>query len=174
MNPAIVNANPEGLKQALLQLPTISIVADPKDLFGKNGILANPFGNVNGSGVHNQRPFTPDRLASMEWIQPDGNREIQVNCGVRLVGGWSRHYRASPKKSLRLIFRNQFGPNKLKFPIFGEDEIDEFDKIQLRATFSDGWVDMLTRPNFFVIPSCVKHIWRWDSQVHVVILSICI
>ena len=77
----------------------------------------------------------------MEWIQPDGEREIQINCGVRLVGGWSRHYRASPKKSLRLIFRSQFGPAKLNFPIFGEDEIDEFDKIQLRATFSDGWVD---------------------------------
>ena len=141
MNPAIVNANPEGLREALMKLPTMSIVADPEDLFGRNGILSNPFGNVNGSGVHNQRPFIADRLASMEWIQPDGEREIQINCGVRLVGGWSRHYRASPKKSLRLIFRSQFGPTKLNFPIFGEDEIDEFDKIQLRATFSDGWVD---------------------------------
>ncbi|MFN0125062.1 MAG: CotH kinase family protein [Verrucomicrobiales bacterium] len=141
MKPAIVNANRPAMIAALRALPTMSIVADPADLFSNNGILPNPFGDVNGVGVFTQSPFVPDRKCSMEWIQPDGAREIQVNCAVRLIGGWSRHYEATPKKSLRLTFEKAFGPGKLNFPLFGEGEISEFDRINLRATFSDAWVD---------------------------------
>ncbi|MFP6873110.1 MAG: CotH kinase family protein [Verrucomicrobiales bacterium] len=141
MKPAIVNADRNGMIAALESLPTLSIVADPDDLFSSEGILSNPFGNADGSGVHTQDPYIADRPCSIEWFQPDGTLETQVDCGIRLVGGWSRHYRASPKKSLRLIFKSEFGPSKFNFPLFGENEIDEFDKVQLRATFSDGWVD---------------------------------
>ncbi len=141
MKPVIVNANRPAMIAALRSLPTMSIVADPADLFGNDGILPNPFGDVNGIGVFTQSPFNPDRKCSMEWIQPDGAREVQIECAVRLIGGWSRHYEATPKKSLRLTFNKQYGPGKLNFPLFGEGEISEFDRINLRATFSDAWVD---------------------------------
>ena len=141
MKPAIVNSDRPGMLAALRALPTLSIVADPADLFGREGILSNPFADIDGSGVTTQRPFIPDRRCSIEWIQPDRARELQTNCAVRLVGGWSRHYEASPKKSLQLSFLRTFGAGKLKFPVFGEGEIDEFDTLNLRATFSDGWVD---------------------------------
>ena len=141
MKPAIVNANRPAMIAALRSLPTMSLVADPADLFSNDGILPNPFADINGIGVFTQSPFDPDRKCSMEWIQPDGAREIQIECAVRLIGGWSRHYEATPKKSLRLTFNKQYGPGKLNFPLFGEGEISEFDRINLRATFSDAWVD---------------------------------
>jgi len=141
MKPVIVNADRPAMIAALRALPTLSIVANPADLFGNDGILPNPFADINGIGVFTQAPFNPDRKCSMEWIQPDGAREIQVDCAVRLIGGWSRHYEATPKKSLRLTFNRDYGPGKLNFPLFGEGVISEFDRINLRATFSDAWVD---------------------------------
>ncbi len=141
MKPAIVNADRPGMIAALQSLPTLSIVADPADLFSNNGILPNPFANINGVGVYTMSPFVNQRRCSAEWIQPDGAQAFQIDCAVGLVGGWSRHYEATPKKSLRLSFEKGFGPGKLKFPLFGEGEVDEFDRIHLRATFSDGWVD---------------------------------
>lgn len=141
MKPAIVNADRPGMIAALQALPTMSIVADPAHLFGNNGLLPNPFGELNGIGVFTDSPFVDERKCSMEWIQPNGVREVQIDCGLGLIGGWSRHYEATPKKSLRLEFKKDYGPGKLNFPLFGTNEISEFDRINLRATFSDGWVD---------------------------------
>lgn len=141
MKPVIVNADRPAMIAALQALPTMSIVADPADLFSNEGILPNPFAALNGLGVHTRVPFEPDRKCSVEWIQPDGAREFQINCAVSLIGGWSRHYEATPKKSLALSFKKDFGPGKLNFPLFGTNEVSEFDRVNLRATFSDAWVD---------------------------------
>jgi hypothetical protein len=148
MKQAIINANPAGMAAALKSLPTLSIVADPDDLFSSEGILSNPFGGVDGSGVHSQNPYRPNRRCSMEWIDSKGGPETQVDCGVRLTGGWSRHYRATPKKSLSLLFQREFGAAKLDFPLFGEGEVDRFDRIVLKAIFSNAWVDAAVRPDY--------------------------
>lgn len=148
MKQAIINANPAAMADALKSLPTLSIVADPDDLFSSEGILSNPFGGVDGSGVHTQNPYEPNRRCSMEWIDPAGGSETQVDCGVRLTGGWSRHYRATPKKSVSLLFQREFGVPKLRFPLFGEGEVDEFDRLVLKAIFSNGWVDAAVRPDY--------------------------
>ena len=150
----------ERMEAALKSLPTLSIVADPEDIFGLNGILLNPFATTP-KGADNRRdgrPISPYRLSSntfertracsMEWFQPDGKLEEQVNCGLRLTGGWSRHYSATPKKSMRLLFKSEFGPGKLRLPIFGEDETDTFDRLQLRASFSEAWPDAARPPQF--------------------------
>ena len=149
MNSVVVTADVPAMKDALRSLPTISIGADPDDLFSGEGILSNPFGGVDGSGVHTQNPFEPNRRCSMEWIDPSATGpETQVDCGIRLTGGWSRHYRATPKKSFSLLFQREFGAAKLKFPLFGEGEVDEFDRIVLKGIFSNAWVDAAVRPDY--------------------------
>ncbi len=148
MNPAIVDEDPEGMEAALKSLPSLSIVMDPADLFGQNGILPNPFGGIDGSGVHTMEPFERDRQTSVEWIDPNGGREFQVDCGIRLSGGWSRHYIASPKKSFSLLFKERFGPAKLRFPVFPESPVDEFDRIILKAIFSNAWPDAARPPEY--------------------------
>lgn len=148
MKRAIVSADRFGMDEALRSLPIISIVADRDDLFSREGILSNPFGSVDGSGVFTHNPYQANRRCSMEWIDPEGGRETQVDCGIRLAGGWSRHYRATPKKSFHLLFRREFGVAKLRFPVFGEGEVDEFDRLALKGIFSNGWVDAAVRPDY--------------------------
>ena len=130
MDPDVINdARYSGtIKDDLQAIPTVSIVADMDDLFGPNGIYANP----GGQGTN------WERAASVEWIYPDGTTAFQVNAGLRIVGGASR--RASNKKhSFRLLFKGQYGPTKLCFPVFGDDAVDSFDTITLRAGFNDVW-----------------------------------
>jgi len=146
MNQAAFNTgNRETMKDALRFLPTISLVGDPAHIFSNEGIYVNPFANVNRTGPYRDTlaadQFVKERPVSIEWFQPDGLLEDQVDCGARLIGGWSRHMSATPKKSLRLSFKGVFGATKWNFPLFGEGEVDEFDRVNLRATFSDGWVD---------------------------------
>ena len=148
MNPDIVDEDPAAMETALKSLPSLSIVMDPDDLFGRNGILLNPFGAVNGSGVHTMDPFVKDRPTSIEWIDPNGGPEIQIDCGIRLSGGWSRHYIATPKKSFSLVFKEAFGPGKLKFPLFPGSPVDEFDRVVLKAIFSNAWPDAARPPDY--------------------------
>ncbi len=118
------------VKSALLSLPSMSIVTAVEDLFGPDrGIYANP----NGSGVGWERP------GSVELIYPDGTKGFQVNCGIRIQGAYFRSPWACRKHSFRLVFKGQYGPTKLRYPLFGEDAAQEFDTIVLRAGANDGY-----------------------------------
>lgn len=141
MDPAVVNATPltddEGdfdLKDALLDIPTMSLVMDMDDLFDQSpeaeagGIYANPWQD----GVDWERP------GSIELIYPDGSEGFQETCGVRLYGGMGRSPWAK-KHTFRLLFKKDYGSTKLEYPLFGEEAADEFDTVILRANFNDSW-----------------------------------
>ena len=118
------------MKDALLSIPSMSLVMTNSDMFdSRDGIYANP----NGHGVSWERP------GSMELIYPDGTDGIQVNCGIRMQGGAFRSWGLTKKKSFRLLFKGIYGPAKLRYPLFGEDAVDQFDTITLRAGANDGY-----------------------------------
>ncbi|UCG59194.1 MAG: lamin tail domain-containing protein, partial [Phycisphaerales bacterium] len=129
MDPEIVNDYRYGpnLKGDLLSLPSMSLVMEVEDIFGSSGIYSNP----HSSGVAWERP------GSVELIYPDGTEGFHVNCGVRIYGGVGRR---EAKKTLRLIFKRQYGPTWLRYPLFGDDAADEFNTIILRANFNDAYV----------------------------------
>jgi len=131
MDPDIVNDPVYGpkMRQALLSLPSISIVTDTDNLFGPSGIYTNP----GGHGVAWERP------ASVEWINPDGSTAFQVDCGLRIYGGAFRGMGLTRKKTFRLLFKRQYGPTKLRYPLFSEDATDQFDTIILRGGANDAW-----------------------------------
>jgi len=129
MDPTIL-ADPfysDTLKDDLLSLPTMSIVMDMDDLFGPNGIYTLS----NSQGI--------ERPASLEYFDPLTDDDFQVNAGARIYGGVGRQPRFK-KHSFRFLFKEQYGPTKLKFPLFGEDATDSFDTIILRSNFNDAWV----------------------------------
>lgn len=143
MDPEIVNhpdpaiGGPAAVKSALLALPSISLTTDLPNLFnidGSQGIYANP----------NERGFAWERPASIEWINPPdatnptGTGEFQINAGVRIRGGYSRST-DNPKHALRLFFRQEYGATKLRYPVFGRDAAQEFDKIDLRTAQNYSW-----------------------------------
>ena len=110
-------------------LPSFSLVMNLDHLLdGEKGIYAN----AEWDGREAERP------ASMELIHPDGKKGFQIDCGLRIRGGFSRRS-SNPKHSFRLFFRDTYGPSKLKYPLFGDEGAKEFDNIDLRTFQNYSW-----------------------------------
>ncbi|MEZ4641202.1 MAG: FN3 associated domain-containing protein [Chloroflexota bacterium] len=122
MDPEIVTSATYApvITDALLALPTLSIAMDVDDLFGSSaGIYTHPL----------QDGPTWERPSSVELIFPDGQPGFQINAGIRIFGGASRTPSNSPKHSFRLLFKADYGPTKLTFPLFDDSATDEFDTL---------------------------------------------
>ena len=118
------------IAEALISLPSMSLVMTNDDLFDSSqGIYANS----TREGLAWERP------GSIELIYPDGAEGFQVNCGVRIQGGWFRSHSGCRKHSFRLLFKGIYGTTKLRYPLFGPDAVDQFDTITLRAGANDGY-----------------------------------
>lgn len=132
MDPDVVNdpTYTDDVETALTQIPTISLVTDLDNLFDPTiGIYVNAFQH----GIDWERPV------SAELINPDGSEGFQINAGLRIRGGWSRH-EDNPKHALRLFFRDEYGEATLKYPLFGDAAaVDEFKKIDLACSQNYSW-----------------------------------
>ncbi len=133
---------------SLLGIPSISIITDIKNLFDPaRGIYVN----AAGHGLEWERE------CSAELINPDGISGFNVNAGLRIRGGWSRND-DFPKHAFRLFFREKYGNDKLRYPLFGKDGIDEFDKIDLRTDQNYAWSTGSSEN------SMVREVFSRDSQ----------
>ena len=150
MDPEIVN-HPDYsdlIDDALLDIPSISVVTDLKNLFDPaSGIYVN----AEGHGLNWERE------CSVELIQPDGSEGFSVNAGLRIRGGWSRND-FSPKHAFRLFFREKYGNDKLYFPLFGDEGASQFDKIDLRCEQNYSW------SNGSPYNSFVREVFSRDTQ----------
>jgi hypothetical protein len=132
VDPDVVNTTRPGysFEEALLSLPTLSVVTTRADLFdASRGIYYNPYGR----GIGAERP------ASLELIHPDGSEGFQVDAGIRMHGNSSRDHGFTPKHPIRVNFRRQYGPAKLDHPLFDDSEVEDFDHILLRGCSTDSW-----------------------------------
>jgi len=119
------------MESSLLDIPTISVTTDPGNLFNSQiGIYVNA--ENHGSGW--------ERPANIELINPDGSQGFNIDAGIRIRGGWSRHD-GYPKHAFRLFFRSDYGEGKLDFPLFGDEGVNEFDKIDLRTGQNYSWAN---------------------------------
>ena len=117
------------LRDALNQLPSISIVTDQANLTSQTtGIYSNA----------DQKGDAWERASSVEYLLPDNSPGFHINCGLRIRGGASRGDYA-PKHSFRLYFRNQYGDGTLKFPLHGTTGTDEFQTIDIRSEENYSW-----------------------------------
>ncbi len=131
MDPDIVNVAPwkDTITNDLKTIPSFSIVVNLDDLFSAGtGIYANP----GQDGPLWERP------ASIELLNPDGDPGFQINCGIRLRGGFSRST-DNPKHAFRFFFRQEYGASKLNFPFFGPTGAKSFDKFDLRTMQNYSW-----------------------------------
>lgn len=117
------------IDHALLEIPSISISTDNYNLFdADSGIYVNAFGR----GLDWERPV------SIELINPDGSAGFQIDAGLRIRGGYSRNdfFR---KHAFRFFFRTEYGEGKLDFPLFGDEGVQSFDKVDLRCAQNYSW-----------------------------------
>ena len=139
----------EEVKSSLQSLPSISIVSPLKSLFDpRTGIYAN----AQGKGI----PW--ERAASVELLNQDGSSGFQVNGGLRARGGFSRQGR-NPKHGFRMIFRKKYGNGKLKYPLFEDEGVKEFDKIDFRSSMNYSWAFDGGNGN-----TLLRDVWSRDTQ----------
>ncbi|MDA7888218.1 CotH kinase family protein [Akkermansiaceae bacterium] len=152
MNPRSLKETEEMIKakEAFQLAPTVAIWADPEDLMGEEGIYVD----LSKTGKESELE------ASLEWIDPQNEKNAQVDCGLRVQGAGSRSQ--SLKKNFRLRFSKQFGEGSFKSSLFKEDGPTEFENLILRNPTHDSW-------------AVLKHSWRnnaryindaWVSQTH--------
>lgn len=114
---------------SLRDIPSISLVTDNADMFSPSqGIYVNAY-------MHGEEW---ERQCSLELIDTNNSVEFSVNAGVRIRGGASRRPE-NPKHAFRLFFRKEYGPGKLRYPLFGDEGADEFDKVDLRTEQNYSW-----------------------------------
>ncbi len=162
MNTGVVNNSDPAIggvqqvKDALLSIPTLSIVLDQENLTSSStGIYSNP----NSSGSSWEREASLELIHPPGWIDPDGNADgFQTGCGLRIRGGYSRRTQ-NPKHSFRLFFRNEYGNGRLNYKLFGDEGAGEFDKIDLRGPQNYSWAQGGTSSNSFI-----RDTWSRDLQ----------
>ena len=105
----------------------------PDDFYGPNGIYQNP----QSEGSLWERPVSAELIS-----HDDSEPGFKINAGLRVQGGSSRNP-DTPKHSMSLRFRSQYGAGKLRYPLYrdapsGRKAAENFDtppttfKLQLR------------------------------------------
>jgi hypothetical protein len=146
--------HPDGINR--FSLPLLSVVTDSLHLFDddtgiyvlgtlyNNWRAANPSVNPEpGSAPANYfgRGDEWERPAHFEMFETDGSRVISQDIGLRLHGGLSRALRA---KSFRLYSRSEYGVSRFRYPIFPSQELDNYNRLILRASGQD-WAKTMFR-----------------------------
>lgn len=117
------------------ELPVVSVVAEPDDLFSyMEGIY------VAGPNVSDEPPYYGanywmdwEKEASLSLFETDGSG-FSVNCGIKIFGAYTR---SLPKKSMACMFRDSYGDGELSYPLFGSDSLDSYESIVLRTSGQD-------------------------------------
>lgn len=104
-------------------LPTLSIIADPEDFFGPQGIYANPF--ESGSAW--------ERFCQLELFETNGGG-FSIDAGIRIQGSSSV---GADKKSFRIFFEEEYGNRFLEYPLFDNNPVESFQNIVLRSGYDD-------------------------------------
>ena len=155
MDPRVVDNTVAGysVRDALLDIPTLSIVMNLDDfIHDDTGIYANPQSRW-------------ERKCSVEYILPDGSEGFQETCKIEIHGNASRRPYRMQKHSFRLTFTSEYGVSKLRYPLFDDTDVDEFNQLVLRACFTDSWglvswSSSRYRPND---SQYLRDIWMKDS-----------
>jgi hypothetical protein len=109
-------------------LPILSIMIDPADYWGsQRGIYANP----EGRGRSWERAVD---VVYLEAAESGQTRQIgfRVPAGLRIHGGTTRSN--AKKKSLRLYFRQEYGVNRLDYPLFAAGDRSDVDGVPPRLS----------------------------------------
>ena len=124
--------NPDYSEEIMIgfhDLPVISIAMDIHDMFGQEKGI---YSNAQKDGRKWERP------CSVEYIRSGDQPGFEIDCGIRIRGGFSR-MDINPKHSFRLFFRDVYGPSKLEFPLFGDSKVKTFDNLDLRTSQNYSW-----------------------------------
>jgi hypothetical protein len=157
MDPEIVtnSAYAPWLKPALNALPVVSIVMKIEDMFSQTtGIYANP-------EPSNAQRYLWERACSVEFIPTNNQSGFHVDCGIRIQGNASRTPAKTSKHPMRLMFRGDYGPGRLEYPIYSDSPVTSFDTVVLRGDFNSSWLHW--DPNQRLHGTRMRDVWAKDT-----------
>ena len=145
MDSQLVSEYSDHIVNAFYELPIASVVTDKDHFFShevdeeRGGIYiytGDPMGGGTGRGW--------ERAISFELFGGPQKHDLTVDCGIKIHGGHGRLPEKNPKHAFRLVFKPQFGPKKLKYPVFGDEYgAAKFNDLVLRTFFGNAWVHWL-------------------------------
>ncbi len=126
------------IKQALRELPMLSLVLKIEDMFGTGAA-----GDKTAGGIYpnSSSADKTDRTkaASLELLNVDGTTGFAVDCGIDNHGNASRDPFKNPKHGFTLRFKGRYGAGKLDAALFPDSPVHQWDKMVLRADFNSSW-----------------------------------
>ncbi len=110
--------------------PIISLITEQHNLFDyESGIyIIGKAYNFNKRGKEWERP------AQIEYFNEHFDLGFRQDLGLRVTGNSSRNF---PQKSLKLYARSEYGDNRIRYPLFGENYDSTFKRIKLRNLNGD-------------------------------------
>jgi hypothetical protein len=152
MDPRIVN-DPrfhDTFKDDLKSIPTMSIVTAEQNF------------DIYAHAV--ERGPAWERPVSVEFFDPnDPDRAFQINAGLRMQGVTAR-WEYMPKKSFRLFFKAQYGSTKLRFPLFPDSPVTEFDTLILRGGVNRSYAGYIDAVDYTQV-TYTRDEWMRASQI---------
>ncbi len=102
-------------------LSVVTLVTDPANLWGWE------------KGIYTKYWLDVEVPATVSLFEKEGGGFTE-RCGLKMFGGFTREY---DKKSFACMFRDKYGASSLQYPLFGEDNLDEFHAFVLRTGGQD-------------------------------------
>jgi hypothetical protein len=134
----ILNSHPK--------LPVLAIITDSANLYGTKGIYTN----------HDSAGNNWERSCQLKYIA-DGTLKAEANAGIRIQGGSSVFM---SKKSFRLFFSDAYGTGKFNYPVFGNNNLQQFDKLVLKAGYDDDITFESTRTGTLLRDALSVELWK--------------
>lgn len=122
-------------------LPVLSLAVAPDDLLDDSTGIMVPgvhwsSDDPHWTGNYFQRGEEWERAGTVEYFSPEGSGFSHA-VGVRIHGQFSRR---RPQKGFTLYARNEYGGNAIHYPLFPEQDVDEFRRLVLRPYSSSTWL----------------------------------
>lgn len=131
MDPEVVN-HPDyadRFNEALMSVPSLSLTMSIEDWFNHRTGLYVGYPNTN---------VTREKAVTAEFLFKD-KENFAIECGVQNQGGTSIVNWKVPKQSMRLLFKKQYGPTRLRYKLFPDSDINSINTLVVDG-FLYGWV----------------------------------
>ena len=136
--PSLVEKNSFLINEAYIGLPVISISTDSLNLYDtQTGIYVLGPNDYNPNYPYFGANFWEDweRYSYIEYLATDSTQKFEGAIGLKIHGGWSR---AQPQKSFRVKCRDDYGMNRINFPLIPDKPyITKFKDFNLRNGGND-------------------------------------
>ena len=123
-------------------LPVISLVTDPVNLFDHNTGIYVPGIHYDDndyawSGNYFQKGLLWERPVYIEYFDDSGYSRFSQDAGIRIHGGRTR---GLAQKTLRLYAREEYGKKYFNYSLLPNTENNNYKRFLLRTTFG-GWIN---------------------------------